>query len=232
MRIVFIGSGALSVATVKHLIDQKHEVIIIEQDKERAGELTDSLDCGVLHGDGSKPAILKEADPEHTDVLFCLTENDQTNIIAGLVGRSLGFGRVVTKIEDEEFEHICSELGLEDVIIPTRTISRYLSDMVMGRDILELSSIIKGDARLFTFVARDDDAGEVRSLDIPGDARIISFYRGKEFFPADPGSRLKKGDEVVVLARSEHLETLKERWAPKRNSTDDGDADKEGNGKR
>jgi trk system potassium uptake protein TrkA len=44
------------------------------------------------------PNILREVNPEQTDFLFCLTDSDQANVIASLVGRSLGFKRVVTSI--------------------------------------------------------------------------------------------------------------------------------------
>jgi len=128
MRAVFIGAGALSVAAANLLRDKGEEVVIIEQDKERIDALSEEIDCGFLHGDGSKPAILREADPAGTDVLFALTGNDQANILASLVGRSLGFKHVVTKIEDPELEHICKELGLEDVIVPSRTIGRFLAE--------------------------------------------------------------------------------------------------------
>ena len=128
MRAVFIGAGSLAMVTAKLIRERGEEVVIIEQDKERIDALADELDCGFLHGDGSKPAMLREANPEGTDVLFALTGNDQANILASLVGRSLGFKRVVTKIDDHEFEHICKELGLEDVIVPTRTVGRFLAE--------------------------------------------------------------------------------------------------------
>lgn len=128
MRAVFIGAGSLAVVTAKLIRERGEEVVIIEQDKERIDSLAEQIDCGFLHGDGSKPAMLREADPEHTDVLFALTGNDQANILASLVGRSLGFKRVVTKIEDVELEHICKELGLEDVIVPSRTVGRFLAE--------------------------------------------------------------------------------------------------------
>jgi trk system potassium uptake protein TrkA len=128
MRAVFIGAGSLAVMTAKLIRERGEEVVIIEQDKERIDALAEQIDCGFLHGDGSKPAMLREADPEHTDVLFALTGNDQANILASLVGRSLGFKRVVTKIDDFEFEHICRELGLEDVIVPSRTVGRFLAE--------------------------------------------------------------------------------------------------------
>jgi len=134
MRAVFIGAGALALATARLLREKGEEVVIIEQDKERIDGLNEEIDCGFLHGDGSKPAILREANPEGTDVLFALTGNDQANILASLVGRSLGFKRVVTKIDDPELEHVCKELGLEDVIVPSRTIGRFLAERHSERE--------------------------------------------------------------------------------------------------
>jgi trk system potassium uptake protein TrkA len=212
MRFVFIGSSGLSVMTARSLMEQKHEVVIIERNKERIEELTSQIDCGFLHGDGGTPAILKEADPEHTDFLFSLTSNDQTNIISGLIGRSLGFRNVVVKIEDPSYEHICTELGLENAIIPTRTISRFLSDMVQGMDIMEISTMIKDQARFFSFVAGPDHEREIAGLDLPKNARVICFYRDGKFTLAEPDSQLKKGDEVVILAHRDNLAELKERF--------------------
>lgn len=218
MRIAFVGAGELSVMTARALIDRGHEVIIIEKEKGRIDELSEQLDCGFINGDGSKPPILKEAAPESTDILFCLTDNDQVNIIASLVGRSMGFSRVVTKISDTELEHICTELGLTDTIVPTRTISRFLADMAAGRDVFELSTMLRGEARVFSFVAREEHEGRINELDLPKTARIICFYRDGELNLAESESKLVKGDEVVVLTRSDVLGALRERFAPKTNA--------------
>ncbi|MGD2080678.1 MAG: TrkA family potassium uptake protein [Nitrospirota bacterium] len=215
MRIAFVGAGELSVMTARALIDRGNEVIIIEKEKDRIDDLSEQLDCGFINGDGSKPPILKEAGPESTDILFCLTGNDQVNIIASLVGRSMGFSRVVTKITDTELEHICTELGLTDTIIPTRTISRFLADMAAGRDVFELSTMLRGEARVFSFVAREEHGGKISELGLPGAARIICYYRDGEFHLAGGEGKLQKGDEVVVLTRGDALEELRERFAPK-----------------
>ena len=220
MRAVFIGASALTVMTARYLLSRGHEVVIIEKDKEVIDALTAELDCGFLHADGAKPAVLREADPEHTDVLFCLTGSDQANIISSLVGRSLSFGRVVTKINDPEFEHICIELGLEDTIIPARTVGRYLSEMFEGTNPLEISAMIKADARVFSFVARDDDAKPIAELELPDATRIICLYRDQKFLLPGEGDRLKSGDEVVLITHSRNLQALAERWStPKQAAT-------------
>lgn len=213
MRVVFVGAGELAVDTARLLVERGHEVVIIEADRERIEELEKELDCSFLRGDGSRPQILQEADPKHTDLLFCLTDNDQNNIIASLIGRNLGYSRVVTRIHDPEFETICLELGLEDTIIPNRTISRYLADIASGVNILELSTILKGEARFFHFKVEKDQAGSISDLNLPKRVRLICYYREGKFALPENDDTLEVGDEVVLVCHSEHLQDLKERFA-------------------
>ncbi|MFU2488078.1 potassium channel family protein [Thauera sp. WH-1] len=214
MRAVFVGASSLAVTTARRLLAGGHEVVIVDSDRECIEALSAELDCGFLHGDGSKPALLREADPQSTDWLFCLTGNDQTNILSSLVGRSLGFRRVVTKIEDSEFEHLCLELGLEDIIIPTRTIGRYLFDMFEGRDHMEIIALIKGEARAFSFVARAEDEKPIAELGLPEGSRVMFFYRNERFTLPEADSTLRRGDEVMIVTHSRNLEALRARWRP------------------
>jgi len=214
MRTVFVGAGDLGLHTAQQLLRRGHQVVLIEIDRERIDALAEEHDFGFLHGDGTKPTVLSEADPANTDILYCLTGSDQDNIIASLVGRSLGFERVITRVEDPEFEVICSELGLEDTIVPSRTIGRYLADTVEGIDVLELSSFVKAGARLFEFIAGPGDEGAIADLDLPSGARVICAYRDGAFHHADPSGRIVEGDEVVILTDASALPALRERWDP------------------
>jgi trk system potassium uptake protein TrkA len=213
MRFVFIGSGTLTALTVRMLVQRGHEVVIIERDPEVIDAQRDELDVGFIHGDGTRPAILREADPESTDMLFCLTRDDQSNIIGSLVAHSLGFSRVVTKIDDPELEHICVELGLADSLVPMHTVGRYLADLAEGQDIIELSDILRGDARIFSFAVSDTEARTLEALVLPHNARAICIYRnGNELNFAAPETLLTPGDEVVVLTHAEGLKELRERF--------------------
>jgi trk system potassium uptake protein TrkA len=212
MRIVFVGASRLVMQTVRLLLGRNHDVVVIERNRENADMLTSSMGCGVILGDGSKPAILKEADPTGSDYLFCMTDNDQTNILASLVGRSLGFKHVVTRIDDPEFEHICIELGLENTIIPSRTISWYLADMVKGETSLALSGLIKNEAALFSFVVAEGDAMAVKDLSLPDDSRLMFLYREDSFILPNVETQLKVDDEVVMVCHRKRLNELRARW--------------------
>lgn len=212
MRAVFVGASSLAVMSARLLVKRGHEVVIIERNKETIEALSADLDCGFLHGDGAKPGVLREADPEHTDFLFCLTGSDQANIIASLVGRSLGFGAVVTRIEDPEFEHICLELGLRSTIIPSRTIGRFLADMFEGRDPLEVSAMIRGDARVFSFVVQEADAAPVGEIGLPRGARVVCLYRDDKLVLPDQDTAVRAGDEVIVITERGQLAALEKRY--------------------
>ena len=208
MKAVFVGASPAAIMTALSLLKRNHDVIIIERDKEKIETLSKELDCGFLHGDGSKPSLLRETNPEKTDVLYCLSSHDQTNIIASLVGRSLGFNKVVTKIEDPAYEHVCIELGLEGTIIPSRTIGRHLADMFEGRDPFEFSTMLRYDASIFSFVAQEKHVGAIYDLGLPKASRIMCIYRQQQLIIPEDNERIELDDEVIVITHQKNLEAL------------------------
>ncbi|MCA9139034.1 MAG: TrkA family potassium uptake protein [Planctomycetales bacterium] len=220
MRVVFVGAGEVTICSARVMVERGVEVVIIESKREVIDLMSEQIDCGFLHGDGSKPAILREANPKQTDMLFCLTDNDQANILASLVGRSLGYRRVITSIQDADFEPICLELGLQDTIVPSATIGRYLADLVSGIDTCELSSSIKGEARLFAFILNEPEIQSLEDLQLPDQAMAVCCYRGDEFQLVDSQTRFRVGDEIVVLTHSQNLLQLRQRWEPEFTSAD------------
>lgn len=212
MRLAIVGATATGVATARLLIDNRHDVVIVEKDQERIDDLSNDLDCAFIHGDGSRPRILREVGAKDTQALLCLSDEDQDNIISSLVGRSLGFDKVVTKISDPEFEHICAELGLEHTISADQTTARSLVDTVEGRNVVELSTVLRGDVRFFVFTARAADEGAIKDLSLPDDTIVLYAYRDNDIEMIGDGFELREGDDVVLLTRSKHLNKLRDNW--------------------
>jgi len=211
MRVVLIGASSLAVHTAGVLIEHGHQVLIIEKNKERIDALSEHLDCAFLHGDGSMPDLLREADPPHTDVLMCLTSHDQTNIIAGLMARNLGYERVVTVIEDADFESLCDELGLKETFIPLRKISHQLAELVEEPAAAPaLDTLFKHDAVLRSLVLGEGDY-TLEALELPEGSRVAGFYREQALLFPDAQTGFEAGDELLILAREESLKALDKR---------------------
>jgi len=214
MRAIFVGASPLTVMTARRLLKAEHDVVIIDTDADKIADLSETLDCGFIHGDGSRPAVLEELSPEDTDMLFCLSSDDQDNIIASLVGQTMPFNKVVTKIEDPDFEVICSKLGLENVIVPDRDVGERLADLVEGHDASDLSTAVRGGIRFFDVVAREQDAGRAGALDLPGKARVIVITRDGESVIAGEDDEIREDDRLLVVTLRDELGKLKKRFHP------------------
>ena len=212
MRTIFIGASPLTVMAARRLLDAGHDVVIIDQDKEIISDLSETLDCGFIHGDGSRPAVLAELSPGDKDILFCLSNDDQDNIIASLVGQTMQFSAVVTKIEDPDFEDICSKLGLENVIVPDRDVGERLAYRVEGHDLSGLNTEVEGGIRFFHFIAGNEDAGKLGDLDLPGQARAIVITRDGESTIIGTDEEIKQDDRVLLVTQRRDLEELRERF--------------------
>ncbi|MFC6673082.1 potassium channel family protein [Marinobacterium aestuariivivens] len=212
MRVVLIGTNPLTLATARMLQDEGVDVILIERDKERIEQLSEQLDCGFLHGDAGSPDVLKEAEPENTDALFSLLDNEQTNIIVALVARSLKFSRVVPLVAESQFERICTELGLADTVAPNRAVARHLVNQIRGEKSLELAAIIHRDAEVFSFIVTQDEAGPLADFSLPKATRIICLYRHEKLVLPEETDRLAADDEVIVITRPSRLDELKRLW--------------------
>lgn len=127
-----IGASTLARTTAEMLLEKGAEVVIIEKNRETIERLSGDYDCSFVHGDGSRPNVLEDVDPSHTDCLFCLSSDDTSNILAAVVARSMSFERVVVRIEDQELLPVCRQLELEHVIVPDRRVGGELIAFAEG----------------------------------------------------------------------------------------------------
>ena len=61
MRIVITGAGFTGVQLAQLLVNEKHNVVLIENDEEIARHAADRLDCTVITADGNNLETLEKA---------------------------------------------------------------------------------------------------------------------------------------------------------------------------
>ena len=80
LRIVIVGSGRTGLRTARVLAEHDHDVVVVERRADRVERLTDEYVATVIHGDASRPSVLRQADLESTDVVAGLTDTTATNL--------------------------------------------------------------------------------------------------------------------------------------------------------
>ncbi len=212
MRVVFVGASALTELTAGMVVGKGYDVVIVSNNEEALANYRENLGCGLVQGDGTRPAVLREVSPKNTDFLFCLGPSDQDNIIAALVGRALGFERIVTKIDDPDFEQVCTELDLQDTIMPEEEVAESLLDLICGQHRAALSAAIRGQVRFYVFkVGEEYDGRHCHDIDLGKHTRAVAVNRFKEDKSevVVDGIKLHKGDELVVVTHASELDRLR-----------------------
>ncbi|MGR3512005.1 MAG: potassium channel family protein [Paracoccaceae bacterium] len=126
MHITILGASRYGVATARKLIDENHEVVLIDLNRNRIDELSDGLDCAMICGDGTLPSTLRDAYGDGSDALVALTNEDDVNILASVVARAVGYKRVIPQIVRSELLSVIEELDLDDAITPHESLARSI----------------------------------------------------------------------------------------------------------
>ena len=209
MRIIIIGGGSLGLDLSRLLIEERHQVVLIEREEARAIELAECLDCTVIHAEGTRPDILEKAEIEKADAVVAVTTHDQDNIIIGLIARTFSVKEIIIRTDDQDYLTVANKLGFHRVVNPAHTTSVIIADALRGVDTVELSTLIRGEVRFIGVMVGDHQAGKhLADLPPPGNTDYIGVYRGNEFIFARDNPVLMEGDEVLVVTREENSKQL------------------------
>jgi trk system potassium uptake protein TrkA len=104
MRIIIVGAGNVGTQLARHLIQEKHDVSLIESNEERARHASNRLDCLVLHDGGNSLHVLEEAGAAKADALVCVTGSDEINmIICGLAASRYPRLLKIARVQNDEY---------------------------------------------------------------------------------------------------------------------------------
>lgn len=88
MFVLVVGGGSVGEGLANALVTAGHEVALIERGHRRARELGERLaGVRIVHGDGDEPAVLEAAGISHAGAVAAVTNEDEDNLVACLLGR-------------------------------------------------------------------------------------------------------------------------------------------------
>lgn len=215
MRITVLGASRFAIATARQLIERGHEVVLVEQDRDRIDELAETLDCGMIHGDGTLPHTLQDAFGDGADALVALTNTDNVNILAAAVARSIGYPRLITQITSPELQPIIDQLGLGETITPHESIARSLVAALEQNDRVSTVGVLKNELRLALATVpdafRECAFGEIA---LPKSAKGIARIRQENETVLAADTPVQPQDQLLLLVGAEDHDDLLTAFAP------------------
>ena len=131
---MIIGGSKTSFYLAKQLTDMGIEVKLIEINRDKCNELSETLDkVLVINGDGTEESLLLQEGIESTDAFIPLTGIDEENILLTLYAKKVTNAKVITKVNRINFNNVLRNLELGSVIHPKLLIAEQIIAYVRGK---------------------------------------------------------------------------------------------------
>jgi trk system potassium uptake protein TrkA len=202
--ILIIGGGVVAQYLVSMLEELEHVSIrLIEEDEERCRELTQRFSRTIIiNDDGADPLVLRSENVGMTDVMVCATGNEESDLLAGLVGKHLGVSKTITSFSNPDYKEIFQMVGIDSAISFYEVVANAIvKQTVLGHDVLIImegfqKELISVDVGRHSRV-RDE---LIMDIDMPPKSVIAMVLTKEGAIIPEPNVRILEGDTVLLYA--------------------------------
>lgn len=213
MYMIVVGGGKVGYYLAKELVEEGHEVLVIEQDRVKCERIDEELGDIALQGDGCEAATMEVAGFGRADMVLAVTGDDEDNLVSCQVAKAkFNVPQTVARINNPKNEEIFRKLGIDVTISATSAILAQIERQLPTHPLIPLLTLKGGGLELVELKV-PPDAGvigkRVADIVLPQQSLIILTIdeAGVPTVPA-PGTAIHAGDEIVVVTRVEHKDSL------------------------
>lgn len=223
MRIAIAGAGAVGRSIAAELLDNGHEVLLI--DKAAKAIKTESVPGAEwLLADACEISSLDEAQTQRCNVVIAATGDDKANLVVSLLAKTeYGVPRVVARVNDPRNEWLFTEAWGVDVAVSTpRLMSALVEEAVSVGDLVRLMRFSQGEANLVELTLPPEAAlTGTRAGDVawPEDTALVTIIRGRQVIAPQPDDVLEAGDELLFVATAAREAQLGDMLSVRREGT-------------
>ncbi|MGI6235763.1 MAG: Trk system potassium transporter TrkA [Christensenellales bacterium] len=194
MRIIIIGDGKVGHSIAETLVEEDHEVTIVDRSEAALQRSQETLDAMVVKGNGVNVDTLLEAGATDADILIAVTMSDEINMLSCLTAKRLGARYAIARIRDPEYNKSLSflmkELLIDYVINPERIMALEISRMLRYPFTGTIETFARGRVEMMDFRLGRDDALVGMTL---GD-----LYRKKPSLPRVLFCAVQREEEAII----------------------------------
>ena len=211
-RIIILGGGRIGFYVAKTMEEQNISVKVIEKDTERCKFLLKSLKKSViLNGDGSNQKLLEEENIQDMDVFAAISNNEEVNIMASLLAKSLGVKKVITIVNKTDYLPLANNLGIEAVLSPRLITASTILKYVRTDNIISLTTVAEGKAEIMEAEVKESSvfAGKtLQEFELPKKTLIGAIIRNDEVIIPSGDDKILKNDKLIIFTRRESIKQV------------------------
>ena len=179
------------------------ETLLIVEDPAQAELLALELPrSAVLNGRGSDLSLLTEERVGKYDIYFAVTDDDESNLMSGLLAKRLGVERVVCLAQRRDFAELYRELGIDVVLSPRQIAADQIISFTRTEPVENFVHLHDGKAEIIEVIAAEKSPitkKPLRAMSLPEGVFLGGILRGGTVIIPDGNTQVRADDLVVVM---------------------------------
>ena len=213
MKIIVVGAGKVGYSVAQRLVQDEHDVYVIEQSPERIKNLENNLDVSLVQGNGSSLPLLREIGMDDVGMLIAVTDSDEVNLLACAVAKIAGIPRTIARVRDNDYldaanKKVQDSLGVDLIINPEMVTAHEIMHVLQTPAALDVEDYASGAVRLMEFKMRHNVSycGQtLKDITFPPSVLVVGILRNGEMIIPHGNSPLQAGDNVFFLGARDSI---------------------------
>ncbi len=205
-NVIVLGGGSIGVKTSKLLKENKHNVKLLEIDRNKAFDLADELNnILIINGDGRDGELLIEEGISDSDAFIAVTGSSETNIMSCLLAKSKGVKKTIALVENIDYIHLSQEVGINAFINKKLLTADSIFRYIRQGSVMDVTGISDLDAEVLEFRINEDSEISFKKVsDFPftEGAIIAGITRKNDGFIPTKDFIIEPKDHVVVFSQA------------------------------
>lgn len=213
MYVIVVGAGKVGYYLSKRLVNEGHEVLLMEKDRRRAAMLIEELGDLVMQGDGCEIRVMSEAGFGRADTIVAVTGDDEDNlVVCQMAKRQFSVPRTIARVNNPLNEELFARLGIDTTVSSTALIYNMIDQQIEPGQMIPLGALRKGQIEVVTINVSETSPvlrRPVRDIGLPDRALIISIIRDENALLPQGDTTFAPGDSVIALVSTQDEQSLR-----------------------
>ncbi len=214
MYIIIAGAGIIGRQLTNLLVENKHDVIVIDKDPAVCQAVYEETGAITINGDATNLKILKQAGAVKTDVILCLMHYSADNMACSLLAKSLGIPNIIARLRDPQYEQAYKLAGVTTIV--------RMADLLVNQIMMEIEQpkvrkiITLGGGKADIYQVRIPENARCISMTIreitedrnfPDECVFVGIYReeSQEFFIPRGNHKIHEKDNIFLSTKNQDV---------------------------
>jgi trk system potassium uptake protein TrkA len=206
MFVLVVGGGKVGYYLTKELIENGHEVVLMEKERTRAAQIVDELGSIVVPQDGCEGKFLRLAGANRADIVAAVTGDDEDNlVICQMAKHHFDVPRTIARVNNPKNEDLFRHLGVDEIISPTRMALGSIEQDIPVHELLHLAAL-ENELEIIEAQLQADSPAVGKSpadIVVPEGCSLFALVRDGVATPLRSDTVLREGDKVIAIGRSD-----------------------------